>query len=36
VSSSTTDAALVDVTMPQMGVSVTEGTVFAWQRQVGE
>jgi pyruvate/2-oxoglutarate dehydrogenase complex dihydrolipoamide acyltransferase (E2) component len=36
VSSSTTDAALVDVTMPQMGVSVTEGTVVAWQRQVGE
>ena len=27
---------LVDVVMPQMGVSVSEGTVVAWRKQVGE
>ena len=27
---------LVDVVMPQMGVSVSEGTVIAWRKQVGE
>jgi 2-oxoglutarate dehydrogenase E2 component (dihydrolipoamide succinyltransferase) len=27
---------LVDVTMPQMGVSVAEGTVVAWRVEVGE
>jgi len=27
---------LVDVTMPQMGVSVAEGTVIAWRVQVGD
>ena len=27
---------LVDVFMPQMGVSVTEGTLIAWTRQVGD
>ena len=26
----------VDVVMPQMGVSVTEGTVTKWLKQVGE
>jgi pyruvate/2-oxoglutarate dehydrogenase complex dihydrolipoamide acyltransferase (E2) component len=36
VSSSSTDAALVDVVMPQLGVSVTEGTVVAWSKQVGD
>jgi len=37
VSSSPTDAAVVvDVTMPQMGVSVAEGTVIAWRKQVGD
>jgi pyruvate/2-oxoglutarate dehydrogenase complex dihydrolipoamide acyltransferase (E2) component len=37
VSSPPTDAAtLVDVTMPQMGVSVAEGTVIAWRAQVGD
>jgi pyruvate/2-oxoglutarate dehydrogenase complex dihydrolipoamide acyltransferase (E2) component len=36
VSSSRTEAALVDVTMPQMGVSVAEGTIVEWKRQVGE
>ena len=28
--------ALVEVTMPQMGVSVTEGTVVVWHKQPGE
>jgi pyruvate/2-oxoglutarate dehydrogenase complex dihydrolipoamide acyltransferase (E2) component len=38
VSSSHTEAAagLVDVTMPQMGVSVAEGTVVAWAHEVGD
>ena len=31
-----TSAALVDVTMPQMGVSVAEGTVVAWRVEVGD
>jgi pyruvate/2-oxoglutarate dehydrogenase complex dihydrolipoamide acyltransferase (E2) component len=35
VSSSRTDV-LVDVTMPQMGVSVAEGTVVAWRVAVGD
>ena len=29
-------ATLVDVTMPQMGVSVAEGTVVAWRAEVGD
>ena len=36
MSSSTTDATLVDVTMPQMGVSVVEGTIVAWRVAVGD
>jgi pyruvate/2-oxoglutarate dehydrogenase complex dihydrolipoamide acyltransferase (E2) component len=36
VSSSLTSAGLVDVTMPQMGVSVAEGTVVAWRVEVGD
>jgi pyruvate/2-oxoglutarate dehydrogenase complex dihydrolipoamide acyltransferase (E2) component len=36
VTSSRTDAALVDVTMPQMGVSVAEGTVVGWRVEVGD
>jgi pyruvate/2-oxoglutarate dehydrogenase complex dihydrolipoamide acyltransferase (E2) component len=37
VSSSTTETtALLDVTMPQMGVSVAEGTIVAWRVEVGE
>jgi 2-oxoglutarate dehydrogenase dihydrolipoamide succinyltransferase (E2 component) len=39
VSSSRTEAGattLVDVTMPQMGVSVAEGTVVAWRVDVGD
>jgi pyruvate/2-oxoglutarate dehydrogenase complex dihydrolipoamide acyltransferase (E2) component len=37
VTSSRTEAAgLVDVTMPQMGVSVAEGTVVAWRVAVGD
>jgi pyruvate/2-oxoglutarate dehydrogenase complex dihydrolipoamide acyltransferase (E2) component len=35
VSSSPTDT-LVDVTMPQMGVSVAEGTVVAWRVEPGD
>jgi pyruvate/2-oxoglutarate dehydrogenase complex dihydrolipoamide acyltransferase (E2) component len=35
VSSSPTSA-LVDVTMPQMGVSVAEGTVVEWRKQPGD
>jgi pyruvate/2-oxoglutarate dehydrogenase complex dihydrolipoamide acyltransferase (E2) component len=35
VSSLRTDV-LVDVTMPQMGVSVAEGTVVAWRVEVGD
>ncbi|HWT25377.1 MAG TPA: biotin/lipoyl-containing protein, partial [Solirubrobacteraceae bacterium] len=35
MSSSRTDA-LVDVTMPQMGVSVAEGTVVEWRKQPGD
>jgi pyruvate/2-oxoglutarate dehydrogenase complex dihydrolipoamide acyltransferase (E2) component len=35
VSSSSTET-LVDVTMPQMGVSVAEGTVVAWRVGVGD
>jgi len=35
VSSSSTDQA-VDVTMPQMGVSVAEGTLVEWKKQVGD
>jgi pyruvate/2-oxoglutarate dehydrogenase complex dihydrolipoamide acyltransferase (E2) component len=35
VSSSTTDV-LIDVTMPQMGVSVVEGTIVAWRVGVGD
>jgi pyruvate/2-oxoglutarate dehydrogenase complex dihydrolipoamide acyltransferase (E2) component len=39
VSSSSTEpraGATVDVTMPQMGVSVAEGTVVEWRKRVGE
>jgi 2-oxoglutarate dehydrogenase E2 component (dihydrolipoamide succinyltransferase) len=35
VTSSSTDT-LIDVTMPQMGVSVAEGTVVAWRVGVGD
>lgn len=35
MSSSSTDT-FVDVTMPQMGVSVAEGTVVEWKKQVGD
>lgn len=35
MSSSATDA-VVFVTMPQMGVSVAEGTVIEWRKQVGD
>jgi pyruvate/2-oxoglutarate dehydrogenase complex dihydrolipoamide acyltransferase (E2) component len=35
VSSSSIET-LIDVTMPQMGVSVAEGTVVEWKKQVGD
>jgi pyruvate/2-oxoglutarate dehydrogenase complex dihydrolipoamide acyltransferase (E2) component len=35
VSSSRTET-LVDVTMPQMGVSVAEGTIVAWHKRAGD
>ena len=35
-SSRTEQATLVDVTMPQMGVSVAEGTVIAWRVEIGD
>jgi pyruvate/2-oxoglutarate dehydrogenase complex dihydrolipoamide acyltransferase (E2) component len=36
VSSSLTDTQIVEVTMPQMGVSVAEGTLVAWHVAVGD
>ena len=33
---SSSQSVLVDVTMPQMGVSVAEGTVVAWRVEVGD
>jgi pyruvate/2-oxoglutarate dehydrogenase complex dihydrolipoamide acyltransferase (E2) component len=36
VSSSSTETTLVDVAMPQMGVSVAEGTVVEWKKQPGD
>jgi pyruvate/2-oxoglutarate dehydrogenase complex dihydrolipoamide acyltransferase (E2) component len=36
VSSSPTSAAIVEVTMPQMGVSVAEGTIVEWRKRPGE
>ena len=36
MSSSSTDVATVDVTMPQMGVSVSEGTIAEWHKKPGE
>jgi pyruvate/2-oxoglutarate dehydrogenase complex dihydrolipoamide acyltransferase (E2) component len=36
VSSSPTDVQLVDVLMPQMGTSMTEGTIVAWSKAVGD
>jgi pyruvate/2-oxoglutarate dehydrogenase complex dihydrolipoamide acyltransferase (E2) component len=35
VSSSSTET-LVDLTMPQMGVSVAEGTVVEWKKRLGD
>jgi len=35
-SSNTETTTLVDVTMPQMGVSVAEGTVVEWKKQPGD
>jgi len=36
VSSSNTETATVEVVMPQMGVSVSEGTIVEWRKQVGD
>jgi pyruvate/2-oxoglutarate dehydrogenase complex dihydrolipoamide acyltransferase (E2) component len=36
VSSSPTSTSLVDVTMPQMGVSVAEGTIADWKKSPGD
>ena len=36
MSSSPTETTLVDVTMPQMGVSVSEGTIAEWHKQPGD
>ena len=36
MTSSRTETNLVDVTMPQMGVSVAEGTIIEWKKQVGD
>jgi 2-oxoglutarate dehydrogenase dihydrolipoamide succinyltransferase (E2 component) len=36
VSSSRTDASIIEVSMPQMGVSVAEGTIVEWRKQAGE
>jgi 2-oxoglutarate dehydrogenase complex dihydrolipoamide succinyltransferase (E2) component len=36
VSSSPTEAATIEVTMPQMGVSVAEGTIVEWLKQPGD
>ena len=27
---------MVDVVMPKMGVSITEGTILEWKKQVGD
>src|SRR5919201_697036 len=36
VSSSRTSTTTVEVNMPQMGVSVAEGTIFEWKKRVGD
>jgi 2-oxoglutarate dehydrogenase E2 component (dihydrolipoamide succinyltransferase) len=36
VSSSRTETGVVDVVMPQLGVSVVEGTVVEWRKAVGD
>ena len=36
MSSSPTDPTLVDIAMPQLGVSVAEGTVVEWKKEVGD
>ena len=36
MSSSPTDTTAVEVQMPQMGISVSEGTILEWRKQVGD
>ena len=36
MSSSRTESSMVEVTMPQMGISVAEGTILEWRKQPGD
>jgi 2-oxoglutarate dehydrogenase complex dihydrolipoamide succinyltransferase (E2) component len=36
VSSSRTEASIVEVSMPQMGISVAEGTILEWRKRPGD
>ncbi|MEA2228092.1 MAG: hypothetical protein QOF04_1722 [Solirubrobacteraceae bacterium] len=36
MSSSNTETTTVDIVMPQMGVSVSEGTIVGWRKRVGD
>ena len=36
MSSSRTDASIVEVSMPQMGISVAEGTILEWRKNPGD
>lgn len=36
MSSSRTDASIVEVSMPQMGISVAEGTIVEWRKRPGD
>ena len=36
MSSSATDTQTVAVSMPQMGISVSEGTILEWRKSVGD
>ncbi len=36
MSSSRTEAEVVEVTMPQMGISVAEGTITEWRKRPGD
>ncbi len=36
MSSSRTDASIVEVSMPQMGISVAEGTILEWRKRPGD
>ena len=36
MSSSPTEATMVEISMPQMGVSVAEGTIVEWRKRPGD